>query len=233
MRRFITDMERQPGQDEGLTIVEVVVAALILSLGALATFGLLSSATKNTFRAKGTQVALDRAQQEVEALRSLVNEEIGLTAAPATSSNPLNPNYRVNSSNGTFALQRQPAGNYKQLVINGGEVYGGTGEEGVISGGTITPGPVPFTSGDVSGEIYRYVVWRDDEACGTDCPGPQDFKQVIVAVKLDKTGNSAAERGYVEVQLRDGRQGDDRVQHPNAGRCGPSGKTLRLSVQAA
>ena len=63
------------------------------------------------------------------------------------------------------------------------------------------PGPTPFTSGDVSGSIYRYVVWRNDESCPeTKCPGTQDYKQVIVAVKLDKAGNLATQRGYVEVQ---------------------------------
>ena len=31
-------------------------------------------------------------------------------------------------------------------------------------------------------------------------PGTQDYKQVIVAVKMDKTGNLSSQRGYVEVQ---------------------------------
>jgi len=44
------------------------------------------------------------------------------------------------------------------------------------------------------------VVWRNDEKCGTSCPGEQDFKQVVVAVKLDKRSNEPGERGYVEVQ---------------------------------
>jgi type II secretory pathway pseudopilin PulG len=193
-------MKAQLNREEGFTIIEMVVSALILVIGALATFGLLSTATRNTERAKETQVALDRAQQEVEALRSLSSEERALSATPAHSSNALDPNYRVNAGNATFALTRTPAGNYHKLVMNGGELYGGSGEEGVISGGTIDPGPTAFSSGDVSGEIYRYVVWRDDTACGEECPGTQDFKQIVVAVKLDTPGNLAAERGYVEVQ---------------------------------
>ncbi|MEX2449067.1 MAG: prepilin-type N-terminal cleavage/methylation domain-containing protein [Solirubrobacterales bacterium] len=181
----------------GFTIVEVVVATLILMLGAMATFGLLGSATKNTQRAKATQVALDRAQQEMEELRGMTNEELALTATPPHSENPLNPNYRVNAANATFALTREPPGDYEKLVVNGGSLYGG----GFVEGGAVDPGPASFVSGDVSGKVHRYVVWRNDESCSEeDCPGEQDFKQVVVAVKLDTPGNLAAERGYVEVQ---------------------------------
>ncbi len=65
------------GGEAGLTIVEVVVAALVLAMGAMATFGVLGAATKNTQRAKATQVALNRAQQEIETLRSLTNDAAG------------------------------------------------------------------------------------------------------------------------------------------------------------
>ena len=187
-------------REDGLTIIEVVVAAVILAVGSLAAFGLLSSATKNTQRAKATQVALDRAQQEMEELRGLTDKERALTAAPPHSSDELNPNFRVNANTATFALQRRPAGAYQKLVVNGGSLYGQSGEEGVIAGGAVDPGPTHFTSGDVSGDIYRYVVWRNDETCGPSCPGEQDFKQIVVAVKLDTPGNQAGERGYVEVQ---------------------------------
>lgn len=181
-------------REGGFTIIEVLVSTLILTLGALATFGLLGTATKNTQRAKATQVALDRAQQEVEALRSLSNKQLAMTTTPANSTDTLNPNRRVSA--GTFALVRQPSSSYANMVVNGGAVYGG----GSIEGGVVNPGPTSFTSGDVSGEVYRYVVWRNDAKCGSGCPGEQDFKQIVVAVKLDTPGNQAGERGYVEVQ---------------------------------
>lgn len=181
--------------EAGFTIAEVLVAILILTIGAMTTFGLLSAATRNAQRAKASQVALEYAEQELEYLRSLKNKELALTAAPSYSGNELSPNHRV--TNGTFALSRSPMGSYKTLVVNGGSLYGG----GEISGGTISPGPTPFTSGDVKGLVYRYVVWRNDEKCPeTTCQGKQDYKQIIVAVKLDTPSNQAGERGYFEVQ---------------------------------
>jgi prepilin-type N-terminal cleavage/methylation domain-containing protein len=187
-------------KQEGFTIVEVLVAVLILVIGALTTFGLLSAATRNTERAKATQVAMDLAQQEVEALHSYSSEELALKSLPVHSGNSFSPNYRVKAADGTFAVDRQPVGSYKKLVANGGEVQGETDEEkSKIEGGEVSPGPTPFENGDVKGEIYRYIVWRNDDACGK-CGTQQDYKQVIVAVKLNTPGNQAGERGYVEVQ---------------------------------
>lgn len=188
-------MDRPGTREAGFTIVEVLVAIVILVIGALATFGLLTNAIRNTQRAKGTQVALDRAQQEIEALRGFPYQQLALTPpAPVAETNPLSPNYRVLGV--TFALVREPRSSYATMVVNGGGLYGG----GVIEGGVVNPGPEPFSSGDVSGKIYRYVVWRNDDKCVSGCPGEQDFKQVVIVVKLDRRGNESGERGYVEVQ---------------------------------
>jgi type II secretory pathway pseudopilin PulG len=188
-----TDLRRG---EAGMTMVEVIIAAMVLALGAAAVFGTLSSATKNAQRAKASQVALNRAQQELEAMRSLENDQLALTEAPPPATTPLNPNYRVNSSNSTFALIREPPSSYASLVVNDRELYGG----GVVEGGIVQPGPTSFSSGDVTGKIYRYVVWRDDASCpAATCPGGQDYKEIVVAVKLDTPGNQSGERGYVEV----------------------------------
>lgn len=178
-------------------MVEVLVALLILSIASMTTFTLLSAATRNAQRAKASQVALEFAEQELEFLRSMEDRSLALTNAPPHAASPLNPNYRVNDSKGTFALSRSPLGNEQDLVYNTGSIYGG----GEITGGTVSPGPTPFTNGDVSGKVFRYIVWRNDEKCSAQaCPGEQDYKQIVVAVKLDSTSSQPAERGYFEVQ---------------------------------
>jgi type II secretory pathway pseudopilin PulG len=179
----------------GFTMIEVLIATLVLVAGAFATFGVLRIAVLNAQQTKATQVALNRAQQEMEALRSLSNQELALTTTPPSSTNSFNPDFRVSGSE--FALTREPRGNYKKLVVNGGELYGG----GFISGGRVSPGPTPFATGEVKGKIYRYIVWRNDSSCSeATCPGTQDYKQIVVAVKLETTGNESGERGYAEVQ---------------------------------
>jgi len=189
-------MRRASDREAGFTQIEVLVAIVILVTGALTTFSLLSAANRNTDRAKASQVALDLAQQELEALRSLSNEELALTSSPPHSSDPLDPNYRVNSS-GKFAIVREPLGSYRKLVVKGGEIEGESGK--VVEGGVVQPSE-SFESGDVTGTIHRYVVWRNDEACGAECPTSQDYKQIVVTVKLNTPGTQTGERGYVEAQ---------------------------------
>ncbi|HET7484122.1 MAG TPA: hypothetical protein VFJ64_01950, partial [Solirubrobacterales bacterium] len=195
---------KRSNTEDGFTIVEVLIAAMILTLAALATFGVMASAVRNGQRAKQTQVALDRAQEEMEKLHSLTYKQLAMTTTPSHVTSTLNPNSRV--VNGTFALQREPPKEYATMVVNGGSLYGSSKP---IEGGLVTPGPISFKDGDVTGELYRYVVWRNDSKCPESeegkkdyCPGPQDYKQIVVAAKLDTPGNQSAERGYVEVQSK-------------------------------
>jgi Tfp pilus assembly protein PilV len=182
-------------REDGFTIVEVLIAALILVAGAIATFGVLASATVSNQRAKATQVALDKAEQEIEKLRSYSDEELALTTAPPHSSEEGNPNYRVNGVK--YAIVRSPASEYKEMVVEGGVRY----PHETIENAAVNPGPESFTSGDVSGKVYRYIVWRNDTSCAAEtCPGEQDYKQIIVAVKLNPKVGGGNPGGYVEVQ---------------------------------
>jgi hypothetical protein len=177
------------GSESGLTIIEVLVAAVVLVLGAAATFGVLAAATKNAQRAKSTQVALDLAQEEMERLHSVPYDSLAVNSHPKTSSSPLNPGFRVNGEE--FALKRSPVGGYGQLVID--EQKGVSPESQFFSGDT--------EHGGIRGKLYRYVVWRDDPTCpDSECPGPDDYKQIVVAVQPDRAVSQGGESGYVEVQ---------------------------------
>lgn len=181
------------GGEAGLTLIEVVVASLVLALAALATFGVLAAATKNAQRAKASQVAQDLAQEEIERLRAVPFDQLALSSVPETSESALNPGSRVGEEGKTFALQRNPVGEYAPLVIN--EEFGFSPKSEFLSG--------EADSGGVGGTVYRYVVWRDDESCPeTECPGEQDYKQVIVAVQPKAGSGQQSERGYVEVQAK-------------------------------
>jgi type II secretory pathway pseudopilin PulG len=183
-------------REDGFTIIEVLVASLIMVLGVLATFQVLNAATTNTTRAKDTQVVLNIAQQEMEKLRSLTWAQLALTTAPGFSSSPNNPLNRVDAADGTFALSANPNANYASLVRNGGSLTGG----GTISGGTVNPGPESFTEGDLSGRIYRFIVWRNDPSCpSSHCIGIQDYKRIVVAVDINSTGQLVRDRRYVEI----------------------------------
>jgi hypothetical protein len=174
-------------------MIEVLVAFILLVIAVVASFQVLDASTRQTFRAEESQVMLNVAQRELERLREFDYDQLALTAMPTTSADPDDPRNRVAGT--TFALGNgdPPA----ELVANGRPLE----EGGTISGGQVASGPTPFTAGDISGQIYRFVVWQDDPGCDDDnesCQGTQDLKRAVVAVKLNQAPVSH-ERPYEEV----------------------------------
>jgi type II secretory pathway pseudopilin PulG len=189
-----------PARDGGFTIVEVLIAAVLLAITAIAVFGLVDAASRNNYRSQQSQVENDRLQQEMEKLKQVPYDQLALTSLPAHSSASNDPNSRVSGT--TFNVS-QGGSNYEGLVYNGGnsQESGGT-----VSGGTVDPGPTSFQDGDVKGSVYRYVTWEHDDACG-NC-GQDWYKHVVVAVALDPTA-SGSTRAYQELQ--------GNLSNPNAG----------------
>ena len=184
--------ERVTRAQAGFTVVEVVVAMLLLLMGSLGILGLVDASTRGSFRSEQSQVLVSQLQGELERIKRLPYSEVALTSAPASSADKEDPSWRV--SGGQFALE-QDGTNLRTMVVNGSAVPGG----GTVTGGVLSPEPTTFTSGDVSGTIRRYVVWVNDAECpDAVCPGTADLKRVIVAATLD-TGASGGERTYQEL----------------------------------
>ena len=182
-------------REEGMTIVEVMVAGLILTIGSLAVLTLVDTAARSTYRAEAGQVVSDRLQQEVEEIKQLPYDEIALTGVPQDSTDTKLPNWRVSGT--TFATAQSGAG-AAPLVYDGSALFGG----GTVSGGALSPNPEEFDNGDIHGQIYRFVTWEDDPTCpAAQCPGSQDMKRVIVAAVLDEAA-SGGERAYQELQAQ-------------------------------
>jgi len=193
--RRATSQSRLLRREDGLTVVEVMVAAMIMIVGGLAVLQLVDAAARNNYRSEQSQVVSNRLQDEVEKVKQLSYDELALTALPQDTSDLSDPRWRTQGT--SFAVTQQ-GGSQQPLVYNGSDLYGG----GSVSGGAIDPAPVPFTSGDVHGNIYRFVVWENDDTCAeAQCPGTQDLKRVIVAVRVDATA-SGGQRAYQEIQTQ-------------------------------
>jgi type II secretory pathway pseudopilin PulG len=178
-----------------MTVVEVVVAAMILAIGALALATLVNAASHTSYRAEQSQVVSNRLQEELEKIKQLPYAQVALTAIPTDTSDLSDPRWRVS---GTSYATSKDGANLEPLVYNGSALYAG----GTVTAGTIDPTPIPFQSGDVTGTIFRFVTWENDESClDTQCPGSQDLKRVTVAIRIDPT-SAGGTRTYQELQAR-------------------------------
>jgi hypothetical protein len=133
-----------------------------------------------------------------------------MTAVPAYSADPQSPGNRVS---GTSFDTGKTGANLKPMVYNGGTALGMT-----VSGGVVNPGPTPFSNGDVSGNIYRYIVW---DACpSTLCSyGHQHLKRIVVVAKLNPSATGGT-RVYQELQ---GQVGDPAATPTTNPGPGPGG----------
>ena len=168
------------GADEaGMTLVEVVVAMLLLVIGGLAVVMVVNAGTRSSFRAEQRQIVVNRMEQELEQIKQLPFEEIALQSVPTHVSDPTDPNSRVSGTQYDLG-----EGTMASMVYDGSSLQGG----GSVAGGQVATGPADFTTGDVTGQLHRYVVWVNDPTCSEVlCPGSQDLKRVVVAVRLDDT----------------------------------------------
>lgn len=186
---ILTLLSRLRSEERGMTIVEGVVAALLLTLGALSALQVFDAGARNTFRAEQSQVINNRLQAELEEIRRLPYVDIALEEQPGSSANSNDPRWRVQGTR--YAVGRDGSG-LKEMVYKGGVKPDG----GTVTSGKVPPGPDPFTIGDISGEIYRFVVWTGDPNCPS-C-GAGLVKRVIVSARLDDTGISG-DRAFQEI----------------------------------
>jgi Tfp pilus assembly protein PilV len=186
--------------ESGISMVEVLVAAVILTVAALAIATLAESADHSTFRAEEDQVAVNRLQEEMEHIRQLPFNEIALSGTPVRSTTAGDPNERVSTDGTHFDVNRNGT-NPKLLAYAGGTTPDGKAMGCGAAGQpacAINPGPESFQSGDVSGKIYRYVVYPGVPANCTGCSADY-FKRIIVIVKINTTPVGGT-HAYQEIQ---------------------------------
>ena len=201
--------------ESGFTIVEVMVAAMVLTLGAMATFGVLSSATKNAQRAKASQVALDRAQQEIELLRSLEQRGTGADRRPPHSSQPAEPRLPGHAQR---HLRADPgaAGRLPQLVVNGGASTAAGSSKAARS---IPARPVHQRRRHRPGLPLRRLAQRR-QLPGSALPRQPGLQADRRRREARQPGNETAERGYVEVAVGLRRPTDSAENDPMPGAGG-------------
>jgi type II secretory pathway pseudopilin PulG len=156
-------------QEDGFTLIELTVALVILIIGIMGMFmGFTASQRASLVAERETSMA-HIAQQQIEFVQGIPYSQVGLSSAPAASTDATNPDYYVTAgSTPTFEWNRK-TGASENLDID-----------------TTTPGVVTplqnWSEGRFGGKIYEFVTWTTDPKCAPACPSSQDYKRVTVAV---------------------------------------------------
>jgi type IV pilus modification protein PilV len=91
-------------RESGFTLVEVLVAILIVAIGIVAVFGSLASSSHLTSRSQVQEAAVGFAEQQIEKLRQQYTfASLGMSATPSASANTSDPNYYVSTNSGGTA----------------------------------------------------------------------------------------------------------------------------------
>ncbi len=157
-------MRRRLREESGITMVEVMIAVVVL-LGGIAVFvSVIPSSARLSQTATRSEQASAAAERELERIRGLPFSQIGLAALPSqepnplgTSSNPRSPSYWLN-------------GNRYRIANNWTDAASGTmtgtpaaGEVLWTSGGTLASTGTLVVDGQTA-DVFRYVTERE-ESC--------------------------------------------------------------------
>jgi Tfp pilus assembly protein PilV len=177
--RTTSRQPRSPGTEDGFTIIEVLVAALVLVVGILGMVGAFDSARKLDLLSERRTSIAHRAQLEIERLQTVAYSKLALNAAPTHSAENTNPNYYVQTGGTEYQWeqsngQSSTSSNTDKLVE---EKIAGIFQPSVTTKACPTTpeearsDPCTWTSTPLSGSVYYFVTADKDSVCvKAPCP---------------------------------------------------------------
>jgi Tfp pilus assembly protein PilV len=203
MRVHARALRERARAEAGMGLVEVLVAALVLTIGALALVGGLDSARKLTLLSERRTAMAHRAQLEIERLQTYPYAELAMFSKPTHSSVKTNPDYYINLASPVkcaaapcFAWNEASTGEEEQVTVATKEgVDCAVKEEagcGIVAASPTGRecakyvGACEWKDGLVEGNVYDFITWHADGKCGKLCPLGENYKRltVIVTVKV-------------------------------------------------
>jgi hypothetical protein len=195
---------------DGFTIIEVLVGALIVAVGVLTTLTVLDSSRRLNLTSEHKTTMGQRAQAELERIVSLPWNQVALTGSSSSWSTTPNDYTYVTTSPGSCPTNGSgPAPSYQpdrssggsssteSLVINGctyTNTVNGNSQTTTPTQGTVAPvqnWSAPLRDGTtITGQIYDFVTWTADPTCsqtatpGSTCSTTNDYKRVTVVVTM-------------------------------------------------
>jgi prepilin-type N-terminal cleavage/methylation domain-containing protein len=211
--RIRTGTKRLRSQ-EGFTLIEVLAAMLVLTVGVVGLIATFDGARKLTLVSERQASAAHRAQWEIEKLQAEPYSELAMISAPSHSSESTNPDYYVNYNSpvkctsegaGCYAANTEKLGEEETLVAatEGSCVSKPKTGCGVVSaspsGHACSENPVgscEWKDGLISGAVYDFVTWHSDVVCEKEEGGKKictakSYKSIVVIATVNVPSTSA------------------------------------------
>lgn len=188
-------------------MIEVVLAAFVMTVGLLALIGGFNSARKLTLLNERRTAMAHRAQLELERLQTYPYSELAMISKPAHSAEKTNPDYYVNytpaekctSAEPCFAWNENATSKEEPLALATKEVDCASKEEAGCGIAASSPvgrecskyvGACEWKDGLVEGYVYDFVTWHADGKCGALCPKEKNYKRLTVVVTAKATAGN-------------------------------------------
>lgn len=191
-------------REGGYTMIEVLVATLMIALAAAGLLGAFSGARQQATYSEKQNVATAVAEQELQRITSLPWEQIALNSGAtwtAKSSSATDPTSYLSAgpcpaATGTPpAPQEKPCYQYDWKTSTAVEPLV-TAPAASLGAEALKVDPYTFTTlaangtTRLSGSIYRFITWAYDKECkGTNCGGGNSAKRITVAVTVSGLKN--------------------------------------------
>jgi type II secretory pathway pseudopilin PulG len=174
-RSSITGARGRLAGEDGHTLIEILIAMLLVSTAVMALMGTFDHSRKTTSTAEAQGAAIQVAERHLERIAALDYVQIGHSTTPPTSLDPNHPSYWVtNSSPASFRWDPANSPATEPLVVG--------------AGGAVANDLGTWGEARLSGRIYAYVTTVNDACAGCNAADQAiaaDYKRVTVAVTAD------------------------------------------------
>ena len=146
----------------GMSIVEVMVAALVLAVGVLATLNVVLGSRNLTTTSEKLEAASHVAEKELEALQSLRWTAQAHTGTPASGPSP-------HTVTGTPPMYQWQVGSTEQVEVD-------------ATNGAVPTAATTWSDGRLNGSVWRFVSWVNDPSTPSVT---RDYKRLTVVVTVN------------------------------------------------
>jgi hypothetical protein len=178
---------------DGVMLIELLAAILVLAVGALTTFGIFDASQRANRVSELHEAEVHLAQGELERVESLPFSQVGLKQTPATSTDANQPGFYVTGSGcgATFRWNQSGTGTDPLVIKNCTYTSTGVSFPGCSPVTQYCNGTVPATTTVAATPtspqytISDYVTWAQDPVCVPTpnvCPLSYDYKRVTIEV---------------------------------------------------